>query len=100
MSSNLGQLLLLFLEFYGKNNKYTNDINEATKLSPFYIFRFENSIYPVISDPFTGLNVGKRSFRIEDVKASFVDAYEILVQSSSINYFTNENFIYRLFMYV
>lgn len=99
LSNNIGQLLLLFLEFYGRTSKYTSDINEATHFSPFYIYRNESVIFPVITDPFTGMNVGKRSFRIEDVRNSFIDAYEIL-QSCSGNgkYYTNDNYIYRLLL--
>ena len=82
-------------ESNGRNIQYTNDINEADNNSPFYIFNQGDIIHPVILDPFTGLNVGKRSFRIEDVKCAFVEAYDVLVQSSTVSYCVNDNFIDR-----
>ncbi len=46
--------------------------------SPFNFTNDYLETIPVIIDPVTGLNVAKNSFRIEEVRESFSQAYDFL----------------------
>jgi len=60
------------------------------------------SVYPVILDPITSINVAKNSFRIDDVKEIFKKGFEAL-KSNKVEYDQNsciktENIIYQVLL--
>lgn len=60
--------------------------------------------FPIIHDPLNYLNVAKNSFRINEVKEIFSNAFDIL-QKNKIDlndedcYFDNNNLVYDLFFF-
>ena len=75
--TNLGSMLIGFLEFFGKSFNFKMFVIDLNNFSPILMTN-EYSEGPVIIDPITRKNVAKNSFRIEDVKEAFGMAFDFI----------------------
>ena len=69
--------------------------------SPFAIYKDGLTVFPVILDPITSFNVGKTSFRIDDVRECILKGFEVLIKNTlqyeqNQNKMKTENYLYYL----